>query len=103
VQNTEIGVSEWQLSVSSLGVSEHEAMTWAVHRLHTESLILYLKDEDVVLVVEVMTGCLPQFEVENVGGDDLGISSNSVLLLNHGHKVVVNPSTFWIHECTSWR
>jgi len=78
-------------------------MTWTVHWFHTESLILYLKAENIFLVVDVMAGGLPQFEVENVWRNDFLISSNSVLLLNHINKVVVNPSTFWIHESTSWR
>jgi len=78
-------------------------MAGAVHGLHSESLVLDLEDEDVVLVVEVVTGRLPQLEVENVGGHNFLVASHSVLLLDHADEVVVNPSTFWIHETASGR
>jgi hypothetical protein len=40
MQDSEISISDWQVSPASLDIAKHEAMSWAVHWLHTESLSL---------------------------------------------------------------
>ena len=103
MQDTEVGESKWELSVSSLLVTKHETMAWAVHGLHAESLVLNFEDKDVVLVVEVMARGLPQLEVEDVGRHDFLVASDAILLLDQVDEVVIDPGSLWIHESTAWR
>ena len=58
VQDTEISESEWQFSVSSELVGEHETMSGAVHGLDTKSVnftIIRWDGKQVVLVVDIVT------------------------------------------------
>ena len=103
VENTEICESDWQFFVGSLLVSEHQAMGWAVHWLDSITLVLSFEQEDVFGVLFVVTRSLPQLQVENIWGNDFLETSNSVLLSDEIHEPVVNMSTFWIHERTTWR
>ena len=66
VQNTKVTVPDRKVSVRADGVVEHEAMAGAVHGFDTESLVLRLEEENIILVVGVMTGHLPEFEVVHV-------------------------------------
>lgn len=81
----EIRESERKLAVRSKLIVEHEAVTWAVHWLHSESLVLNLQQEEIFLVLIVVAGGLPKFEVENVGGGNFLESSDSVLLSDECH------------------
>lgn len=102
MQNTKISVSDWELSISSLLVSKHEAMSWAVHWFHTKALVFNFGHKHIVFVVGIMTRGFPKFQVENIWRDDLRVSSHSVLLSNQLSQLVVNLSTLWIHETASW-
>jgi len=59
MQHAKICESNWQLPERSQGLRKHETMTWTIHGLETETVILYLHDKQVFLVFRVMTGSLP--------------------------------------------
>ena len=101
MQDSEVSKSHREFSVRSDGAVEHEAMSGAVHWLHAETLILHLKQVHIVLVVLVMAGGLPEFEVEHVGTDDLLVTSYSVFFSHKFEEAVVNFSTIGIPETTS--
>jgi hypothetical protein len=76
-------------------------MSRAVHGLHSESLLLNLEQEKVILVVLVMSGSLPEFEVENVRRHNFLVASNAILRFNHINKLVVDDSSHGVLESTS--
>lgn len=55
VQHTEISEPDWHVSVGSDVVIEHEAMSRAIHWLHTETVTLNLPHEHVIFVGLVVT------------------------------------------------
>lgn len=73
-------------------------MAWAVHWLHAETLVLNLKQVDVVFIVLVVTRSLPKLEVEHVGSDDLIVSTNTVLITDQFDELVVDLGTVRIPE-----
>ena len=68
-------------------------MGGAVHRFHGPFLSLDLKGEHVVLVVQGVSGLVPEVEVEDVGGDDLGVSALPVLFSDEFDESVVYAGT----------
>ena len=93
VQHSEVSISDRQFSVRPDSAVKHQAMAWTIHGLHSESLILDFQDEHVVLVVLVMAWSLPQLEIEDVGRQDLTVSSHSVLSLRN--QLVLNNLLSW--------
>jgi hypothetical protein len=83
-------------------LSEHEAMTWAVHRLHGETLVFYLEHEHILFVLGIMTRSLPKFEIVNIRGKNFLVATHSVLRLDDVDQFVVNVGTFWLEEGRSW-
>lgn len=82
---------------------KNEAMSRAVHRFHSESLLFNLEKEEVFLIFGVMTRSLPELEVKHVRGNDLMVASHTVLALDHVNKLVVNDSTHGVLEGASRR
>ena len=70
MQHSELGHPDGELLVRSLPRVEDEAVTGTVHGLESELGLLDVEQEHVVLVVVVVTGLLPEIDVEHVGGDD---------------------------------
>ena len=103
MKNTEIRESYWQFFVGSLLVSKHQAMSWAVHWLHSETSVFSFQHEDVFLVLFVVTRSFPQLKIEHIWRNNLLETTDSVLFSNQIHKLVVNKSTFWVEECRPWR
>ena len=77
-------------------------MRWAVHRLQAESRTLRFKEEHVLLILLVVTGRLPEIEIEDVGRNDLLIPTNSILLSDHFNQLVVDVGTRWVPESATW-
>jgi len=103
MEDTEVGKTERQVSVGSDLVVEHEAVSGAVHGLHSESLVLNLAKENVVLVVGVMAGSFPQLQVEEVGGNGFRVTSNTVLFADHLNELVVDDGTMGVEETAAGR
>ena len=101
MENAEITESDWQFSVRSYSVVKHETMTRAIHRLHAKSLGFNFKQIDIILIVFVMAGSLPQFKIEHIGSDNLTVSSYSVLGSYKVHKLVVYLSSMGVPETTT--
>lgn len=80
MENSEVSHSQRKFSVRSNRAVEHEAVTRAVHGLHSEALILDLEQEDVVLIVFVMTTGLPELQVVHIGRNNFFVASNLVLV-----------------------
>lgn len=59
MQHAKISKPDWQLPERPQSLTEHKAMTWAIHRLEAEAMILHLHDEQVIFVFRVMTGSFP--------------------------------------------
>jgi hypothetical protein len=78
--------------------SEHEAMAWAVHRLHGETLIFYLEHEHILFVLGIMTRSLPKFEIVNIWSKNFLVATHSILMLDDVDQFVVNVGTFWLEE-----
>lgn len=79
VEDSEVSHSDGKISVGVLDHIKHDAMAGTVHGL--ESMLLarfFLDEEDVFLVLEVMSTHLPKFRVVDVGGNDFTISSDLV-------------------------
>lgn len=76
-------------------------MSWTVHGLHAEALMLTLEQIDVVLIVLVMTRGLPQLEVKHVWSDYLIISSDSIFSFDQVDELVIDLSTMWVPESAS--
>ena len=85
MKNTEVGKPDRQFSVRSDSGVKHEAMSRAVHWLKTKALVFYFHEEDVVLVVLIVTTGLPQLKVVHVGTDDFLVTSYSVLMSHQVH------------------
>jgi hypothetical protein len=103
VEYSEVSHSDGQFFVGADLVIKHEAMSRAVHRFHSESLLLNLEKEEVLLVFGVMTRSLPELEVKHVRGNDFCVASHTVLTLDHVNKLVVDDSTHRELEGTSGR
>ena len=76
-------------------------MAWTVHGLYSKSMLFNIDHKDVILVVNVVTRSFPKVNVENIWTQNLIVSSDSVLLSNHVHQIVINHGTFWVEECTT--
>jgi hypothetical protein len=77
-------------------------MTRAVHWLYTKTVIFDLEQEQIVLVVFIVTGCLPKLEVVNVGGNDFLVTSHSVFIPHKVDKLIINLGSLGVKETTSW-
>jgi len=66
VEDAEVGVPDGEVFVGADFVIEHEAMSGAVHRLHSISLVLNLEQEHTIFIGLIMTRRFPQFQVEHV-------------------------------------
>lgn len=77
-------------------------MAWAVHRLDTETLLFNLEKEQVLLILIIVTGSLPELQVENVGRNNFLEASNAVLLTDQIHKLVVDVGAVRVEERAAW-
>jgi hypothetical protein len=93
MEYSKVSHSDGQLFIGADFVVKHEAMSRAVHRFHSESLLFNLEKEEVVLIFGVMTRSLPELEVKHVRGNDFCVASHTVLALDHVNKLVVDDST----------
>lgn len=103
MKDTKVSHSDRKIFIRTNLIIKHEAMSRTVHRLHSESLLLDLEKEKVVLVVLVMSRSLPKFKIENVRRNDFLISSNTILVFNHVNKLVVDDSSHRVLEGTTRR
>jgi hypothetical protein len=103
MKDTKVSHSDREIFIRTNLIIKHEAMSRTVHRLHSESLLLDLEKEKVVLVVLVMSRSLPKFKIENVRRNDFLISSNTILVFNHVNKLVVDDSSHRVLEGTTRR
>jgi diacylglycerol kinase len=78
-------------------------MTWAVHGLHAKTLMLNLEQIDVILVVLIVTGSLPELKVEHIGSDNLVISTDAILISDQVNEFVVDLSSVRIPESATRR
>lgn len=94
VQSSEISHSNRQFFVRVGLVLEHEAVAGAVHGLQALALdllaFLGLDQVEVVLIVLVVAGYLPEVGVEDVGGDHLFVPVLRVLFPHEVKQFVVN-------------
>ena len=93
VQDTKIGIPDGEVTIRSNGATKHETMAGTVHWFHGPFLTLDLEGEHIVLVVQSVTGLVPEIEIENVRCDDFVVSTNPVLVLDKVHELVVNTSS----------
>lgn len=103
MEHTKFSEADWHISVRTDFVLEHEAVTWAVHWLHTETLTLNLPHVHVLFVSLVMTRGLPQIEVKNVWSNDLLITTDFVFSSNNIDKLVVDLGAVWVEESRAGR
>lgn len=76
-------------------------MRRAVHRLETVYFVVILNQEHVFLVFSPMTRDFPELSIEEIGCDNLRVSSNAVLLAESLYELVVDVSTIWVEECAT--
>lgn len=67
MQNTKVCHPNWELSVTPIPRSENQTMSWTIHRLESEFLLLDLELEHVVGVILPVTGGFPELRVVHVG------------------------------------
>lgn len=77
-------------------------MAWAVHRLDTETLLFNLEKEQVLLILIIVAGSLPELQVKNVGRNNFLEASNAVLLTDQIHKLVVDVGAVRVEERAAW-
>eukprot|EP00760_Papus_ankaliazontas_P030251 PhM_4_TR468/c1_g1_i2/m.80221 len=90
VQHTEVSHAHRKLAVRAGAHVEHEAVPGAVHGLERELLLLDRRVEEVVLVLVVVTGDLPELRVVHVGRDDLLEAAAAVLAAHELRERVVD-------------
>ena len=78
-------------------------MRWAVHWLHSESRIFYLKDEEVFRILVVMAWSFPKLQIEDVRWLNLLEPTDPILFSDQVHQLVINGCSMGIEETTSWR
>lgn len=103
MQNTKISKTNWQFTIRSQLIFEHEAVTRTVHWLHSESRIFNLKHEKILLVLVIMSWSFPEFQIESIWRLNFLEASNAVLISNQVHQLVVNDGSMRIEETTTWR
>jgi len=90
MKHTEVGHSQWQLSPGSIAVIEDETMSWTIHGLEGELLLLGLEGEHVLGIVLPVAGGHPQLSVVDVGGNDFLETTLSIFRLDEAHQGVVD-------------
>lgn len=98
MEDTKVSEPNRHVSVGADLIVEHQAMSGAVHRLHSEALLLHLEHEEVLLVVSVMAGSLPELQVEDIGRDGLLVTSDAVLSSNQFRELVVDLGSLRVEE-----
>lgn len=82
---------------------EHDTMTRAVHWLQPMLLArFFLDEEDVLLVLKVVTAHLPKFRVVDIRRDDLTISSDFVFRPHEFYQSVVDDCSVWVEKSAAW-
>jgi len=71
MEDTEVSVSEREISVGSLDGVEHETMRGAVHWLESMLFIVILQQEHVLFILVPMSRDTPELGIEEIRGDDL--------------------------------
>jgi hypothetical protein len=70
VEDTKLGEPDGEFLERPRARVKDEAVAGAVHRLEGELVLVDREEEHVVLVIVVVPRCLPEVDVEHVGGDD---------------------------------
>jgi len=103
VENTKVGNSHGQLSVTTLTVREKETVTRAVHGLQGPLILLNLEGEHIVLVMLPVTRLLPESGVVHVGRHDFLVTAGPVLVTEEALEGVVDDHTVGKEEAGTGR
>jgi len=93
VEDTKVGNSHGQFSVTALTVREEQTVTRAVHGLQSPLVLLNLEGEHVILVMLPVARLLPQGRVVHVGRHDLLVATAPVLVAEEALESVVDDHT----------
>ena len=67
-------------------------MTWTVHRLDAEIAIFDLGKEDVLLIIFIMAGALPQFYVVDLRRNNLFVPLPAVKTTHIRYELIIDYS-----------
>ena len=76
-------------------------MCRAIHGFHTVDFLLTLEPEHVVSIVGIVARDFPKISVENVWSNNFFESSDTVLVPDEVHELVVKSRSVWIEEGTA--
>mmetsp|Transcript_11401 Transcript_11401/g.13900 ORF Transcript_11401/g.13900 Transcript_11401/m.13900 type:complete len:405 (-) Transcript_11401:570-1784(-) len=93
VQHPKISEPHGQIPITPDRIGKHEAMTGTIHRFEGKFLILHGEAEHGILVMQGVTGLVPQVEVVDVGGDDFVIPPFPVMITDVIHEFLVDSSS----------
>ena len=106
MQDSEVGHPYWELFVGMSLILVNQAVARAIHRLEAHCLhsiaILVLHQEQVFLVVLVVTGDLPQVYVGQIWRDYFLITSFLILIPHKIHQRVVDFGPIRQEERAAW-
>lgn len=100
VEDSEVSVSEREISVGSLDGVEHETMSGTIHGLESVFFVVIFEKEHVLLVLCPMSGDLPKLCIEEIGSNDLIVTSDSVLSTESFDQFVIDMGTVGVEEST---
>ena len=63
----ELMIDVWHLRCINMGIASKQRLTWAVHGLQAEFLLLNLEHKHVLLVVCCMSAGIPELKIVDVG------------------------------------
>jgi hypothetical protein len=104
MQNTEVCELYRQLLIRSDRIRIYQAVPWTVHWLQSVAdpvMTLCGNQEQIFLVVFIMTRNFPQVDVEDVGCDYLLETAFDVLIPHKVDQFVVNFGSVWQKECAT--
>lgn len=78
-------------------------MCGTIHWFDTETLVLNLQEEKIFGVLGVMTGSLPQLEVENIRSRNFIVTQYTILIFDQLHQSIIDVHSLRVEERTSRR
>src|SRR5688572_8827356 len=99
----EVCEAKRQVAIRALRDRVEVRVAGTVHRLHAELALVDLAEEEVLSVVIVVTGALPELDVEDLGRDDLVVTEAIVELAAEIDEAVVEARALGVEERASGR
>jgi len=104
MKDSKISHADRKIAIGVLHEAKHDAVAGTVHGLESMLFSWFLIDEEhVFLVLEVVTTHLPQLRIVDIGWDDFGVATYTVLWAHELNESIVNGGAVGIKKGASRR